>query len=90
MPDKWVSAVVVSDTVSAHALCERLIREGVPARVQSDMAVFGAASQCRVVVPQEALHRARWTLSNSEFTESELAWLAMGELGDGKEEERDG
>jgi len=87
MSGNWVSAAVVSDTLSAQALCERLVAEGVTARVQSDTSLLGAARLCRILVPQEALHRAKWVLSNSQFTDAELEWLATGELGDGKDAE---
>jgi hypothetical protein len=87
MSGKWVTAAAVSDTLSAQALCERLHAEGVSARVQSDSELLGAARQCRILVPQEALHRAKRILSEAPFTDAELAWLATGELGHGKEKD---
>jgi hypothetical protein len=87
MPGKWVSAAVVSDTISAQVLCDRLNAEGVPARVQSDTALLGAARQCRILVREEALRRATRVLSDAQFTEEELKSLATGDLGGGKEEQ---
>jgi hypothetical protein len=76
----WETAAVVSDTLSAQALIGRLASEGVPARLQSDTALLGAARQCRILVPAGLLHRAKYVLWETQFTEEELAFLATGEL----------
>jgi hypothetical protein len=82
MPGKWATVAVVSDTLSAQAVFERLVSEGVEARVQSDTALLGAARQCRVQVPVEAEHRAKRVLADAQFTDAELDDLATGEAGD--------
>ena len=76
----WETAAVVSDTLSAQALIGRLASEGVPARLQSDTALLGAARQCRILVPAGLRHRAKYGLWETQFTEEELAILATGEL----------
>jgi hypothetical protein len=76
----WDTAAVVSDTLSAQALIGRLASEGVPARLQSDTALLGAARQCRILVPTRLLNRAKYVLWEAQFTEEELASLATGEL----------
>lgn len=80
---------MVSDTLSAQAIFERLVTDGVPARIQSDTALLGSARLCRIQVPAEAAHRARRVLEEAQFTDVELERLATGESGDG-EEEKDG
>jgi hypothetical protein len=82
MPDKWTTVAVVSDTLSAQAVYERLITEGVAARVQSDTALLGSARSCRIQVPAEAEHRAKRVLADAQFTDAELDRLATGEVGD--------
>jgi hypothetical protein len=75
----WDTAAVVSDTLSAQALIGRLHSEGVPARLEADTALLGAVRQCRILVPARMLHRAKYVLWQSSFTEEELASLAIGE-----------
>jgi hypothetical protein len=77
--DKWETAVVVADALSAQVLLGRLLSEGVPARVQSDTALLGVVRQCRIQVPPDMMHRARWVLWQTRFSEDELASLATGE-----------
>jgi hypothetical protein len=76
---KWQPVVVVLDTLSANAIAERLRLEGIPARIDSDTSLLGAARQCRVLVQAENLRRASSVLSEGGFTEDELARLATGE-----------
>ena len=78
--EKWDTAAVVADALSAQVLLGRLLSEGLPARVQSDTALLGAARQCRILVPAGLLHRAKYVLWETQFTEEELAFLATGEL----------
>jgi hypothetical protein len=74
----WETAAVVADTLSAQALLGRLASEGVPARLQSDTALLGAARHCRIQVPGEFIHRARYVLWQTQFSDEELASLAVG------------
>jgi hypothetical protein len=56
--------------------------EGLPAKLISGNPLFGDAQACEVRVPPELEHRARWLLSQAQFTDAELTYLATGELGD--------
>jgi len=86
----WQSLMTVLDTLSAQALVERLNGEGVPTRVQMDTSLLGAARSCEILVPSELLHRAKWLLSSGQFSDTELTYLATGELSsDGAEESKD-
>ena len=77
--EKWDTAAVVADALSAQVLLGRLLSEGLPARVQSDTALLGVVRQCRILVPRDMMHRARWVLLQNRFSEDELASLATGE-----------
>jgi len=73
---EWDTAAVVSDTLSAQALAGRLQTEGLPARVQADTVLLGAACRCCIQVPARLVGRAKWVLWQTRFTEEELASLA--------------
>ncbi len=85
----WDVAAVVADTLSAQALLGLFASEGVPARMQSDSALLGAARQCRILVPSDMIQRARLLLWQTRFSDEELAALAE-ETQDGAQGENDG
>jgi hypothetical protein len=58
-----------------------LASEGVPARLQSDTAILGAARQCRILVPKEMIQKARCVLWQTRFSDEELAALADEAVG---------
>jgi hypothetical protein len=78
MSGKWITVAVVSDTLSAQAIYERLTTDGVTARVVSETELLGTARLCRVQVPQESEHRAKRVLADAPFTDAELDELATG------------
>jgi hypothetical protein len=55
--------------------------EGVPAEVVSDTPLLGEARRCEIHVPSELEHRARWLMSQAQFTDAELTFLATGGAG---------
>jgi hypothetical protein len=77
--DKWEVVVVVADTVSAGVLMGRLAAEGIRVRLQADTALLGEARQCRIQVPANVVHRARYVLWQTSFSDEELCALALGE-----------
>lgn len=79
--------MTVFDTISAQVLAERLNAEGVPTRLKADSELLGVARSCEILVPAALLRRAQRLLSSSEFSESELSFLATGELGSDRTEE---
>jgi hypothetical protein len=77
MPDEpWASAADFSDPISAEAVL------GLPRRIVSNEFLPGAGSCFAVCVPISLLHRARWVLPESQFSDAELTYLATGELPD--------
>jgi hypothetical protein len=76
----WDVVATFFDVASAHAMAVLLRDEGVPAEVFSESSLLGQARQCEVRVPAELARRARWLMSQSQFTDAELTFLATGEL----------
>jgi hypothetical protein len=74
------------DRGSADAIAGLLEGEAVHARVEAFGSVAGLPAGYRVLVDPRQLHRARWVLRDSDFSEQELSYLATGEFGDGSEE----
>jgi hypothetical protein len=70
------------DVLSAYPLAALFRGKGVPAEVVSDTFLLGEARHCEVRVPSELAHRARWLMSQAQFTDAELEFLATGRLGD--------
>jgi hypothetical protein len=48
--------------------------------VVSDTSLLGEARRCEIRVTSELAHRARWLMSQAQFTDAELNFLATGEL----------
>ncbi len=77
MKEAWQEFAVYPDAASAHVVAERLRSEDVPVDVVIDQPVPGLLRSARLLVPEALLHRARWVLANSQFTDEELAALAI-------------
>ncbi|HME37606.1 MAG TPA: hypothetical protein VKG63_01490 [Steroidobacteraceae bacterium] len=77
----WDVVVTFSDVPSAQAMAVLFRGEGVPAEVISDTSLLGEARRCEIRVPSELAHRARWLMSQAQFTDAELEFLATGKLG---------
>jgi hypothetical protein len=76
----WKVVATFSDVVSAHAMMVLFRAEGVPAEIVSDTPLLGEARRCQIHVPSDLEHRARWLMSQAQFTDAELTFLATGEL----------
>jgi hypothetical protein len=70
------------DEPSAEAIAELLRGQGVPPRVEIQAPVPGLIENIRIVVPKGLEHRARWLLRSADVSDSELNFLATGELKD--------
>ena len=76
-------AVVIAefaDRGSADAIAALLRAEDVRASIEPSGLLAGLSSTYKVLVSERVAHRARWILKESEFSESELAFLATGKL----------
>jgi hypothetical protein len=67
--------------VAAAAYLER---SGVPVRVEAGSPNLDFSDNAFVLVPGHLVHRAKWYWAQSELSESELNFLATGELDDDK------
>lgn len=74
----WALFDTVADTMSAEAIAGVLRAEGVPVDVRTDTAILGEARRCRIYVPTDLLHRARWLFSAGAVADEELEFLATG------------
>jgi hypothetical protein len=78
---EWQVVETFSDVASGHVIVTLFNREGLPAKLILGNPLLGDANGCEIRVPREMAHRARWILSQAEFTDAELTYLATGELG---------
>jgi len=83
---RWRLLVCLSDVPSARILTDQLVAEGISPRVVTDAAVMGQAAPCRIFVDATEVYRARRLLADQQLTESELIFLATGELAMEEEE----
>jgi hypothetical protein len=81
---EWRLLTTLPDLPSAQSLAEVLMDDGIVARVMSDASVLGQAAPSRIYVDATHLHRARWFMTERQFTDEELAYLATGEPGGGE------
>lgn len=76
----WKLLITLSDVPSAQAFAAVLSAEGIDLRVDTDASVLGQAAPCRIYVEATQLRQARWALSQRNFSDDELTYLATGEL----------
>jgi hypothetical protein len=75
---RWHVLTTAPDVPSAHALVETLLAQGIDSHVVPDSTLLGEAMPCRVVVDSSLAHRAQWVMSQGQFTDEELTFLATG------------
>ena len=76
----WERFVGFRDVASATAAAGYLAQHDLPTRVEAGSPGVDMSLVAYVLVPGELLHRARWLWAQAELTESELHFLAAGEL----------
>ena len=52
--------------------------QGITSKVVPDSTLLGEALPCRVLVDSALLHRAKWVMSQGQFSDQELTFLATG------------
>ena len=52
--------------------------QGITSHVVPDSTLLGEAIPCRVLVDKALAHRAKWVMSQGQFTDEELTFLATG------------
>lgn len=78
MQPKWRLLTTAPDLPSAQALAEALTARGITCRLMPDSTLLGQALPCRVMVDSAQLHQARSVMTQGQFTDDELAFLATG------------
>jgi hypothetical protein len=78
---EWQVVATFSDVASGHVIVTLFNREGLPAELIFGNPLLGDANACEIRVPRGVAHRAQWILSQAEFTDAELTYLATGKLG---------
>ncbi len=68
--------------MSAEIIQQFLEDADVPTHISPGGLAAGIETDFRLSVPPSLVHRARWILANSDFSDSELRFLATGELGE--------
>jgi hypothetical protein len=75
-----------ADLGSAEVMCSWLLREQVPAKVETRSLENAIEAQYCVFVHRSLAHRARWVVAQLPPSEEELDFLATGKLrGQGEE-----
>jgi hypothetical protein len=77
---EWRLLTTLPDLPSAQLLAEILGSDGIAVRVSSDASVLGQAAPSRIYVGATQLERARYSLSQRQFTDEELGLIASGAL----------
>lgn len=76
----WVAVATYTAHSSAEAMLVLLKNAGLPAYVSSDEHVPGLGSSFSVLVPRDLLQRAQRIVQPVPLSDTELTYLATGEL----------
>jgi hypothetical protein len=79
----WERFMGFPDSASAVAAASYLEQNGVPSCVEAGSPSVDFSNIAFVLVPGHLAHRAKWLWAQSDLTESELHFLATGELDGG-------
>jgi hypothetical protein len=79
----WERFVGFPESASAIAAAAYFEQNGLPSRVEAGSPSLDFTNVAFVLVPGHLLHRARWLWAKSDLTDSELQFLATGELDGG-------
>ena len=80
--EEWQPILAFETRAAADAVSAVLESEEVPTYVQAGRVVAGLDADFTLAVPTPLVHRARWVLAQSQFSDAELTYLATGELSD--------
>ena len=78
--DEWELFRSFNDAGSAEVMCTWLVRENVPAKVETRSLENGVEAQHCVFVHRRLAHRARWVTAQLPPSDEELEFLATGKL----------
>jgi hypothetical protein len=78
--DEWEVFRTFDDLGSAEVMCSWLLREEVPAKVETRSLEVGREGRYCVFVHRTLAHRARWVVAQLPPSDEELEFLATGKL----------
>jgi len=78
--DEWELFRAFHDPASAEIMRDWLLREQVPARVETRSLEHGIEAKHCVFVYRSLAHRARWVVGQLPPSDEELEYLATGKL----------
>jgi hypothetical protein len=78
--EDWELFRSFADSGSAEVMCKWLLREQVPAQVETRSLENAIEAQYCVFVHRSLAHRARWVVVQLPPSEEELEFLATGKL----------
>ncbi len=78
--DEWEIFRCFTDVGSAEVMCSWLLRENVPAKVETRSLENAREGEYCVVVLRRLAHRARWVVAQLQPSDEELEILATGRL----------
>ena len=78
--DEWCVIREFPNYAGAEIMKSLLETAGVPTEIIPSDRITALYTGVRVLVKGSLVHRARWVLSNADFSEDELVYLATGEL----------
>jgi hypothetical protein len=84
--EDWELFRSFTDPGSAEVMCSWLLREQVPAKVETRSLENAIEAQYCVFVHRSLAHRARWVVAQLPPSEEELEFLATGKLRGQREE----
>jgi hypothetical protein len=79
----WGRFMGFPDSASAIAAATYLEQNGVPSCVEAGSPNVDFSNTAFILVPGHLAHRARWLWAQADLSESELHFLATGELDGG-------
>jgi hypothetical protein len=77
---EWELFASFPNHLAAHIMAELLENEGVPTMIEFRGVFTDTERACSAWVPKPLAHRVRWIMALEPPTESELVFLATGEL----------
>jgi hypothetical protein len=78
--DKWCVIREFPNYAGAEITKSLLEAAGVPVEIIPSDSITALYTGVRVLVKASLAHRARWVLSNADFSEAELVYMATGKL----------
>ncbi len=83
--EEWEVFRSFDDLGSAEVMCTWLLRENVPAKVETRSLENAREAKYCVFVHRTLVHRARWVVAQLPPSDEELEFLATGQLPTAKE-----